>query len=141
MTIAVLSLLGLFVALYLTLYKVGVIGELTCSIGSCEKVQTSKWAMFSGVPVAAWGVAAYAAMLTLSIAGLRERWEGSRALSYALLALAAASLLFSAWLTYLELFVIDAICMWCVISALLIACIFVAGVVDVSVVRRQTSEV
>ncbi|MEO5588074.1 MAG: vitamin K epoxide reductase family protein, partial [Gemmatimonadaceae bacterium] len=62
MIVAALALAGIFVATYLLLYKLGIIGELSCSVGSCETVNTSKWATFAGLPVAAWGVGWYLAM-------------------------------------------------------------------------------
>ena len=130
MAIALMSLVGILIALYLTLYKIGVVGDLSCSIGSCETVNTSRWATFLGLPVAAWGLAAYVALFALAIAGTTERYAGSRGLSWLLVAIAGWSVLFSGWLTYLELFVIDAICIWCVTSALLLVAIFVASVVD-----------
>ena len=70
MLAALIALAGIFVALYLTLYKLGYIGTLACAVGSCETVQTSKWATFLGFPVAAWGVAYYIAVLAISLAGL-----------------------------------------------------------------------
>jgi uncharacterized membrane protein len=130
MTIAVLSLLGMLIALYLTLYKVGIVGNLSCTVGSCETVNTSRWATFLGLPVAAWGVAAYVALFALSLAGTSDRLASSRRISWLLVAIAAWSVLFSAWLTYLELFVIRAICIWCVTSALILVAILVASVVD-----------
>jgi uncharacterized membrane protein len=130
MAIALLSLVGILIALYLTLYKIGVVGDLSCSIGSCETVNTSRWATFLGLPVAAWGLAAYVALFALAMAGTTERYANSRALSWLLVAIAGWSVLFSGWLTYLELFVIDAICIWCVTSALVLVGIFVASVVD-----------
>src|SRR5688500_2984260 len=117
MLVALLALIGLFVSLYLTLYKLGIIGTITCTLGSCETVQTSKWATFLGLPVAAWGLGFYAMMLALSLAWLSERFEDSPALAVALLVAGIWGALFSAWLTYLELFVIHAICQWCVVSA------------------------
>ncbi len=128
--VVLLSLVGVFVALYLTLYKVGVVGTLACSVGSCETVNLSRWATFLGLPVAAWGLGTYVVLFALSLAGVQERFDGSRAISMALLAVSGWSVLFSAWLTYLELFVIHAICMWCVISAVLMLGIFVASLVD-----------
>ena len=130
MAIALLSLVGILIALYLTLYKIGVVGDLSCSIGSCETVNTSRWATFLGLPVAAWGLAAYIALFALSVAGTTDRYAGSRGLSWLLVAIAGWSVLFSAWLTYLELFVIDAICIWCVTSAVILVAILVASVVD-----------
>ena len=130
MTIAVLSLVGILIALYLTLYKVGIVGNLSCTIGSCETVNTSRWATFVGLPVAAWGLAAYVALFALALAGTQERYAASREISWLLVAISGWSVLFSAWLTYLELFVIRAICIWCVTSAVVLLAILVASVVD-----------
>lgn len=74
MVIALLSLVGVFIALYLTLYKVGIIGELTCTVGSCETVNTSRYALFVGLPVAAWGLGAYVVLFALAIAGLQPAY-------------------------------------------------------------------
>lgn len=128
--VALLALVGVFVALYLTLYKVGVIGTLSCSIGSCETVNTSRYAIFLGLPVAAWGLLTYALLLVLALVGSREAFDGFGAISWALLGLSGWSVLFSGWLTYLELFRIHAICIWCVTSATLMLLIFVASFVD-----------
>src|SRR5688572_12596285 len=135
MTIALLSLVGILIALYLTLYKIGIVGNLTCTIGSCETVNTSRWATFLGLPVAAWGLAAYVALFVLSLVGTSDRFAASRAISWLLVAIAGWSVLFSAWLTYLELFVIHAICIWCVTSALLLVAILLASVVDLAGAR------
>ena len=140
MAIAGLALAGLFVALYLTLYKVGAIGEIACSIGSCETVQLSRWAMLGALPVAAWGVGFYVVALALALAGTTERWADSRGISLALLLLSGWGVLFSGWLTWLELFVIHAICTWCVVSAVLVLLIFVAAVLDWREVRTIEGE-
>jgi len=142
MLAALIALVGLFVALYLTLYKVGVIGELVCSIGSCEAVQTSRWSTFLGLPVAAWGLAFYAAVLAIALAGLTERYEDSRPLALGMLAMTGWGALFSLWLTYLELFVIRAICQWCVISAILAVGLMVVSYLDWRELRgwAETSE-
>jgi uncharacterized membrane protein len=129
-TIALVSLLGLFLGMYLTLYKMGVIGTLACNVSSCETVQTSRWSTFLGLPVATWGAGFYALMLALSIAGLQERFEQSRGLSLAMLLLAGWGVLFTAWLNYLEAFVIHAWCEWCLGSAALVLVLFVTTVVD-----------
>jgi uncharacterized membrane protein len=130
MAIAVLSLVGILIALYLTLYKIGVIGDLSCTLGSCETVNTSKWATFLGLPVAAWGLGAYLALFALSVLGTTDRHAGSRTISVLVVAIAAWSVLFSAWLTYVELFVIHAICIWCVASAVILVAILVVSIVD-----------
>ena len=128
--VAALALAGIFVALYLTLYKLGAIGELSCRVGSCETVNSSPWAVFLGAPVAAWGVGFYVATFAVAIAGLRPRFSEDRRLSLLLVLMSGVGVLFSAWLTYLELFVIHAICQWCVVSAVIVTAIFLFSLRD-----------
>jgi uncharacterized membrane protein len=135
-TLALLAVVGICIALYLTLYKVGVIGVLSCSIGSCETVNTSRWSVLLGIPIAAWGLVAYIALLLLAMIGSGESREQSVPIARMLVALAGWSVLFSAWLTYLELFVIHAICIWCVTSALLWVVILAVCVADLRAVSR-----
>ena len=130
MGIALLAMGGVVLAIYLSLYKLGMITELTCAVGSCETVQLSEWATFLGLPVAVWGVGAYLAVLALALIGLQPAFAESRAISWMLVGLNAWNVLFSGWLTYLELYVIDAICMWCVVSAVLMLVIFVLSLLD-----------
>jgi uncharacterized membrane protein len=130
MLAALLSLAGLFVAAYLTMYKLGVIGDLACSLGSCETVQLSRWASFLGLPVAAWGIGFYAIMFVVALAGVQERLESMPHIPIALTILSGWGVLFSLWLTWLELFVIDAICLWCIVSAVLVLALFVVSVMD-----------
>jgi uncharacterized membrane protein len=140
MLAALLALAGVFVALYLSLYKLGYIGTLVCAVGSCETVQTSRWASLLGIPVAVWGVGFYVAVLGVTLAGLRASLTDSRRLSQLLVAMTGTGVLFSAWLTYLELFVIDAICMWCVVSAILATLLFVTCWLDLREVSAVEDE-
>jgi uncharacterized membrane protein len=137
MLAALIALVGLFISIYLTLYKFGVIGTLTCSIGSCETVQTSRWATLLGLPVAAWGVGFYLSVLALALVGIQDRFAESRAVSIALIAITGWGVLFSAWLTYLEAAVIDAWCQWCVVSAVLTFVLFVLSWLDWRGVRSE----
>ena len=130
MLAALVALVGLFVALYLALYRAGVIGTLVCGTGGCETVQFSRWATFLGLPVAIWGVGYYAVVFGLAFAGTQERWARSRALPLAMLLLTGWGVLYSAWLTYLELFVINAICRYCVVSAVIAVALFALSFLD-----------
>lgn len=130
MIVAALALAGVFLALYLTLYKLGVIGHLACTIGGCEQVNTSRWATLLGAPVAAWGVGFYALVFLIALIGTTPRWEQQRGISVALTALTLVGALFSSWLTYLELFVIHAICQYCVTSAVLVTLLFLVSAAD-----------
>jgi uncharacterized membrane protein len=124
MATALVALVGLFVALYLALYKLGYIGTLACGAGSCETVQLSRWATLLGLPIAVWGVGYYAFVLALSVASIQDRWADSRPLALTLLIVTGWGVVFSSWLTYLELFVIHAICRWCVVSAVIAVVLF-----------------
>jgi len=135
MIVALLSLVGVFVSIYLTLYKLGYIGQLNCAVGSCETVNTSRWATFLGLPVAAWGLGFYLVVFAVSMLAIQERYEDSRALSVLLTGLTGWGVLFSGWLTYLELFVIDAICIWCVTSAIIVLIMFAVSLADLRDLR------
>jgi uncharacterized membrane protein len=136
MWMALISLAGLFLGAYLTMYKFGIIGSLACNVGSCEQVQTSRWSVFLGLPVATWGVGFYVLMLALAIAGLQPRFMDSRRLSLAMLLLAGWGVIFTAWLNYLEAFVIHAWCEWCLGSAGMVLVLFVLALLD----WRETRE-
>lgn len=136
MATALVALVGLFVALYLWMYKAGFIGALACGTGQCETVQMSRWAMLLQLPVAAWGVGFYAVVFLVSFLLVQDRFAGSRNLALALVLLTGWGVLFSAWLTYLELFVIHAICRWCVASAVIAVVLFALALVDWSRVRQ-----
>ena len=140
MIVAALALAGIFISLYLTLYKLGVIGELSCSIGSCETVNTSKWSLFLGLPVAAWGLLFYLDVFAVAVVGTFPRFENERVFSIILVAEAAVGVLFSAWLTYLELGVIHAICIWCVTSAVIVTVILAVSVADLRDYRETGGE-
>jgi uncharacterized membrane protein len=61
---------------------------------------------------------------------VQDRWAESRWLALTLLVITGWGVLFSAWLTYLELFVINAICRWCVVSAVLAVVLFALALWD-----------
>ena len=122
---ALMSLLGLFVSVYLYLYKIGRIGALACGSGGCETVQASEWSRFAGMEVALIGVVGYAALLAVALIALQPAPADRRWPLDLLTALAAGGVLFTVYLTYLELFVIHAICRWCVGSAAIIVSILI----------------
>jgi len=130
MIIAALALAGVGLATYLAMYKLGFIGTLACGSGGCETVQLSRWATFLGLPVAIWGVGFYVALFALALLGTTDRFVDEAWVSHALLALTGWGVIFSTWLTYLELYVINAICVFCVVSAILVTVIFLVAVLE-----------
>ena len=126
--IVLLALVGLLVATYLWLYKIGVLGELQCGTGSCEAVQASRYAELFGIPVAFYGVAGYAALMALGLAGLQPRFSADRRAGVLLATLATVGFAFSLYLTAIELFVLHDVCRWCVVSAVIMTTIWVLSI-------------
>ena len=112
---------GFLISAYLTWTHLnGAVPVCVGGSGGCETVQTSRYSEILGFPVATLGLFAYAAMLVCAI--LRGE---KAAISGAFVALVGA--LFSAYLSYLVLFVLRAICQWCVASAVLVVAYLVLG--------------
>jgi uncharacterized membrane protein len=109
----VLAVLGIGVAGYLVYVHYADIDPVCNIAHGCHKVQTSEYAKLAGVPVALLGLLGY---ITLLGALLVPQGEPARMVA-ALVALVGFG--FSMYLTYRELFTIDAICQWCVASAIL----------------------
>jgi uncharacterized membrane protein len=129
MAVAVLALCGLLVSAYLLLYKLGVIGSMVCGVANeCERVQASRYSVFLGLPVAAYGVGGYVVLLVLSVYGLQASQISRPAATRWLAGLSALGVVFSLYLLSLELFVIHAICRWCSVSGVLILAICAVSV-------------
>ena len=112
-------------AVLVTLVGIGVAGYLTWAHfadqsvvcvqgGGCEEVQESSYSEIAGIPVAALGLASYLTMLALLV------WDASIARLLAA-TLALLGLFFSAYLVVVQLFVIDAVCVWCMANDLVVA--------------------
>jgi uncharacterized membrane protein len=120
---AALSAAGLGIALYLTIVHYGDQPIACNGIGDCEYVNSSEYAKLLGIPVALIGAAAYATMLAGSIAAWLRR---DALLLLAAWGVALASFAFSVYLTYIELEVLEAICVYCVASASVMTALFAA---------------
>jgi uncharacterized membrane protein len=120
--IVLLALAGLAVGGYLTYVHYAEIEPLCAASGGCERVQNSSYSELAGVPVALIGVLGYAAILVAALLpGEAARLGAS--------SLALVGFGFSLYLTYLELFEIDAICQWCVASAVIMSALAVLTVI------------
>jgi uncharacterized membrane protein len=110
---AILSLIGLADALYLTVQHVT--GQtLQCTIISgCSEVLSSQYAEVAGVPLAAIGAAAYFSVFSLATLAA----FGYRSAGTLLSLLVAGMFLVSLWLIYLQAFVIRQFCQYCLLSA------------------------
>ena len=119
--LAVVAGFGVVISAYLTwIHLSGGVPVCVGGSGGCEAVQTSRYSEILGIPVAALGLVAYAGLL-LSAAS-----KGENGILFGFF-VALVGTLFSAYLTYLELFVLRAICQWCVASAVLVVAYLVLG--------------
>jgi uncharacterized membrane protein len=110
----VLALAGIGVAGYLTAVHYGDASLVCVRGGGCETVQHSSYSELAGLPVAVLGLVAYASVLVLVF------WDAPTA-RLAAAAIALVGLVFSIYLLVLQLFVIDAICVWCAANDVIIA--------------------
>jgi len=137
--IAVLALLGLGVSAYLGYAYLAQV-EVSCWEGSagCDAVKASRYAWVGPAPVPVLGMMAYVAILWLSLPALLPAALKPQA-PLLLFGLATVGAMFSAYLTYLELFVIYAVCSWCVVSAVLMVLIWALSVFHLAKANKETS--
>ena len=108
------ALAGMAVAGYLTWVHYDEAALVCVAGGGCETVQQSSYAELAGIPVALFGLFGYVAIFALVL------WDTPNARLGAA-ALAVVGLAFSVYLIVLQLFVIDAVCVWCLANDVLIA--------------------
>jgi len=129
LALLVVSAAGIGIAAYLTYVHFRPAALICTGGGGCETVQNSKYAVLAGVPVAVLGLAAWTAALVLTI------WNSELARTLTV-ALALAGLGFAAYLVVLQLFVIDAICVWCLSNDI----VLVPLLVVLALLRLRTAE-
>jgi len=113
MLAAIVALVGLADAVYLTVHHLNGVGVQCLDGFGCEQVLTSKYAEIGGIPLSLFGAAAYFvafSLATLAAFGNRRAWR----FFFVQTTLMAA---FTVWLLYLQAFVIKAFCQFCLISA------------------------
>jgi uncharacterized membrane protein len=119
--IPVLSIIGLGVSIYLTYVEFTHTSALCGPVGDCNAVQSSPYAKLFGVlPIGLVGAIGY---LAISFAWIWRHFRTdslARIAGQAMFGMALFGTLFSIYLTYLELFVIRAVCIWCLSSAMII---------------------
>ncbi len=106
----VISIIGLLVCMNLLLAHLS--GNFFCPIGDCVKVNNSQYASLAGIPLPILGLVFY------TILFISTFFIGSTSLIPKMVSI--VGLLFSIYLTFLEVFVIQAVCFWCVVSFILV---------------------
>lgn len=124
-----LAVLGALVSIYLTYIKLANVQAFCGPSRACDTVNTSIYADIRGIPIAVLGLGAYLALIALLLlekrAPILAAWG-----PVAIFGLALTGTLYSAYLTYVELYILRAVCPYCVASAL-----FITGLLVLSVIR------
>jgi uncharacterized membrane protein len=120
-----LALVGLAVAAYLAYVETQAVTAFCGPVGDCNAVQTSEYAYILGIPIGVLGVMGYLAILAT---WGWSRWRADGRATFALLGMSSFGVLFSIYLTYLEPFVIGAVCAWCLTSAVVMTLLLIMSV-------------
>jgi uncharacterized membrane protein len=131
-TAAVVSLLGLADAIYLTVEHVTGQSVRCTIVAGCSEVLSSQYAVVAGVPLALFGAAAYFAVFSLATLAA----SGYRIAGSLLTPLVLLMFLFSLWLIYLQAFVIHAFCQFCLLSATITTALTVIVLIRVILARK-----
>ena len=119
--VSLLALAGLGVAGYLAYVETQAVRAVCGPVGDCNAVQASSYARLFGIlPVGVVGLAGYLAILAAWGWPRLSAHPSVRCAPVAVFGMAVGGVLFSLYLTYLELFVIGAVCLWCLSSAVII---------------------
>jgi uncharacterized membrane protein len=124
----VLSIIGAADAVYLLIYKLTGNPHMCLWNGGCHNVNFSPYSEISGIPVSVFGIGAYLAILC--ILALEARVNSAKENGpLAIFGISLCGVAFSVYLTYLEIYVIHAICPFCVVSAIAITFIFILAII------------
>jgi len=127
-TSLVLALIGLVDSIYLTYIKLANATASCAGIGDCESVNSSKYAEVAGIPIALLGAGAFLTIIVfLLIENRSDYWRDNAPMF--VFGISLAGVLYSAYLTYVEIAILRAICPYCVISALVLVALLVISVV------------
>ncbi len=126
--IPVLAVLGLTVAAYLSSVELSGSSAVCGPVGDCNAVHASSYARLFGIPVGVLGVAGYVGILGLWLAVRFGGRDLADSAAMGVVVMASIGTAFSAYLTFLEPFVIGATCAWCLASAVLMGSILIVSV-------------
>lgn len=136
----ILTVAGIGIASYLTYVKLFAIKPYCAGVGDCEAVQSSPYAELFGVPVAIWGLLTYLVLLALILVKRSDWRELGHPAGMAVFLVTLVGVIFSAYLTYLEIAVIRAICPWCVASAVVMTALFILSIIEMFFIKEPDEE-
>ena len=124
----VLAALGAADSLYLLILKLSHNGKMCLGNGGCATVNSSSYSELFGIPVSVYGLLAYLAIIAIIL--VEPRWKFAAAQGpLAIFGMTLGGVLFSAYLTYIEFYVIFAVCPFCIISAVVITLLFILAII------------
>jgi uncharacterized membrane protein len=125
--------MGIAISSYLAYYYIYA-QPVPCTIHGCETVRQSEYAKMFGIPTPLYGVAFYVTFAI--IAGLKLAQKNLPYHHILLKLMGIGGFLFSAYLTYLEAYVIHAWCIWCVASAIIATLLFITTISVLRSIKR-----
>ncbi len=122
------AIIGALDSIYLAWVKLSH-NETLCApgLGDCFTVNTSVYSEVYGIPIALFGLAAYLIIITILLAETRCSFLEENG-TLAIFGISLVGVFYSAYLSYLEAYVIHAWCPYCVLSAIMITAIFIASI-------------
>jgi uncharacterized membrane protein len=135
-----LAVVGALDSIYLTWIKLAKSQALFCTAGGgCDTVNNSPYSQINGIPIAVLGLGTY--LIVIALLALENRIKVLKTYGpLAIFGLALTGTLYSAYLTYLELFVIHAICPYCVVSAVVVTSILILSIIRLLRSRPDEAE-
>ena len=123
-----LVIIGFAVSIYMTIYKISGNDGMCLGSGDCSTVNASRFSEVNGIPVAVFGIVGYAAILFVHIFETRNEFFRKNG-TLLIFGMALTGFLFTLWLVYVELALLNAICPFCVTSQVAMTIIFIIAVV------------
>jgi len=124
----ILAVIGLLDSAYLFIYKISKNNAMCLGSGDCSTVNASRFSEIKGIPVSILGFIAYLAIIILLFVEIRKLYSSENS-NLMVFGISLVGVLFSAYLTYIEFYVIHAVCPFCVLSAVVITLIFIISII------------
>ena len=122
-----LVIIGLAVSVYMTIYKISGNDGMCLGSGDCSTVNASRFSEVNGIPVAVFGIVGYVAILLVHLFENRNEFFRTNG-TLLIFGMSLTGFLFTLWLIYVELVLLQAICPFCVTSQVAMTIIFIIAV-------------
>jgi uncharacterized membrane protein len=124
----ILTIAGLLVSIYMTIYKFTDNEKMCIGSGGCSVVNSSRYSEVSGIPVAVLGVTGYSAILAVLLLERKNKFFEQNG-TMLFFGLSITGFLFTVWLIYVEIALIKALCPFCLTSQAVMTVIFILSVI------------